>query len=175
MLPVVFQDVVCSVLGCCLYCFRVSPELSQGVACIVPGCCLCCFRVLSVLLQYVSCIVLTCVCIVYVVFPVLFLVVACILSGCSCIVSGTQCETVVNLCTSQPCLNGGVCMSQPGTFTCQCPVTRAGMYCERSQLCLQGESSAVSCTVPCVSVVMVLVTVLVVVWCVSSDLVWHVL
>ena len=101
---------------CCLYCFMVLPVLFQCAAYIVSVCCQCCFTVL----------------------PVLFQIVA-------CIVSGTRCETSVNLCTSQPCLNGGVCVSSPGSFRCQCPVTHAGMYCERRQLCLQSETSA-SCT-----------------------------
>ena len=119
MLPlIVFQCVPCIVSMCCLYCFMVLPVLFQCAAYIVSVCCQCCFSVL----------------------PVLFQIVA-------CIVSGTQCETSVNLCTSQPCLNGGVCVSAPGSFRCQCPVTHAGMYCERRQLCLQSETSA-SCTLP---------------------------
>ena len=117
MLPlIVFQCVPCIVSMCCLYCFMVLPVLFQCAAYIVSVCCQCCFSVL----------------------PVLFQIVA-------CIVSGTRCETSVNLCTSQPCLNGGVCVSSPGSFRCQCPVTHAGMYCERRQLCLQSETSA-SCT-----------------------------
>ena len=119
MLPlIVFQCVPCIVSMCCLYCFMVLPVLFQCAAYIVSVCCQCCFSVL----------------------PVLFQIVACIFSG-------TQCETSVNLCTSQPCLNGGVCVSLPGSFRCQCPVTQAGMYCERRQLCLQSETSA-SCALP---------------------------
>ena len=46
--------------------------------------------------------------------------------------------------------------------TCQCSLTQAGMNCECSQLCVQGETSSVSFTVHCVSVMLVVVVVVVV-------------
>ena len=55
-------------------------------------------------------------------------------------ISGTQCEEMVDLCDSQPCVGGGFCMSEPGSFTCTCPPNRAGQYCERQQNCVGGES-----------------------------------
>lgn len=41
---------------------------------------------------------------------------------CRCPVgfTGDYCETEINLCYSNPCLNGGVCARREGGFTCIC-------------------------------------------------------
>lgn len=40
------------------------------------------------------------------------------------------CDTEVNLCYSNPCLNGGRCLRKEGGFTCQCPDGFAGDECQ---------------------------------------------
>jgi hypothetical protein len=41
------------------------------------------------------------------------------------------CEIVQDPCTSKPCLNGGKCVRTSSlTFTCTCPATYIGIYCE---------------------------------------------
>lgn len=49
------------------------------------------------------------------------------------------CDTEVNLCYSNPCLNGGRCLRKEGGYTCQCQPGYAGDDC---QLDLSGSASA---------------------------------
>ena len=37
---------------------------------------------------------------------------------------------VVNYCLSQPCHNGGTCISEFGGYTCECPHDYTGHNCE---------------------------------------------
>ena len=39
----------------------------------------------------------------------------------------------INLCDSGPCLNGGVCNSAPGTYSCDCAVDFTGNNCETGE------------------------------------------
>ncbi|XP_056895951.1 cadherin EGF LAG seven-pass G-type receptor 3 isoform X3 [Takifugu flavidus] len=51
---------------------------------------------------------------------------------CRCPVgfTGDYCETEINLCYSNPCLNGGVCVPREGGFTCICREDYTGDRCE---------------------------------------------
>eukprot|EP00064_Thunnus_orientalis_P000667 superscaffoldBa00000036_g668 len=44
--------------------------------------------------------------------------------------SGNNCEIEVNECLSQPCRNGGSCIDDLNSFSCQCPLGVTGDYCE---------------------------------------------
>ncbi|XP_076133414.1 cadherin EGF LAG seven-pass G-type receptor 3 [Alosa pseudoharengus] len=44
--------------------------------------------------------------------------------------TGDYCETEINLCYSNPCLNGGVCARREGGFTCICREDYTGERCE---------------------------------------------
>ena len=41
-----------------------------------------------------------------------------------------ECDTEINLCFSSPCLNGGVCVHQEGSYVCLCSEGFAGKNCE---------------------------------------------
>ncbi|CAG2161702.1 unnamed protein product [Oppiella nova] len=41
-----------------------------------------------------------------------------------------ECDTEINLCFSSPCLNGGVCVHQEGSYVCLCNDGYAGKNCE---------------------------------------------
>ena len=45
---------------------------------------------------------------------------------------GTQCQTQINACESNPCLNGGTCISDAPNFRCQCLDNFYGSKCEQS-------------------------------------------
>ncbi|RVE70247.1 hypothetical protein OJAV_G00063040 [Oryzias javanicus] len=51
---------------------------------------------------------------------------------CRCPVgfTGDYCETEINLCYSNPCLNGGVCARREGGYTCICREDYSGDRCE---------------------------------------------
>ena len=59
-----------------------------------------------------------------------------------CVGSGMRehyvCDTEVNLCYSNPCLNGGSCLRKEGGYTCLCKTGFNGNEC---QLDLSGKSS----------------------------------
>ena len=40
------------------------------------------------------------------------------------------CDTEVNLCYSNPCVNGGTCLRKEGGYTCQCRSGFAGTECQ---------------------------------------------
>lgn len=40
------------------------------------------------------------------------------------------CDTEVNLCYSNPCVNGGTCLRKEGGYTCQCRSGYAGQDCQ---------------------------------------------
>ena len=45
--------------------------------------------------------------------------------------TGTFCQTVINYCTSSPCLNGGTCQQTvANNWNCACPVGYSGLRCE---------------------------------------------
>ncbi|XP_036388557.1 LOW QUALITY PROTEIN: cadherin EGF LAG seven-pass G-type receptor 3 [Megalops cyprinoides] len=44
--------------------------------------------------------------------------------------TGDYCETEINLCYSNPCLNGGVCARREGGYTCICRENYTGENCE---------------------------------------------
>ncbi|XP_063065516.1 cadherin EGF LAG seven-pass G-type receptor 3 [Engraulis encrasicolus] len=55
--------------------------------------------------------------------------------------TGDYCETEINLCYSNPCLNGGVCARREGGFTCICREDYTGERCEwdrRAGRCMAG-------------------------------------
>ncbi|KAM4562914.1 cadherin EGF LAG seven-pass G-type receptor 3 [Odontesthes bonariensis] len=62
---------------------------------------------------------------------------------CRCPVgfTGDYCETEINLCYSNPCLNGGVCARREGGYTCICREDYTGDRCEfdrRQGSCMPG-------------------------------------
>ncbi|XP_060931243.1 cadherin EGF LAG seven-pass G-type receptor 3 [Limanda limanda] len=62
---------------------------------------------------------------------------------CRCPVgfTGDYCETEINLCYSNPCLNGGVCARREGGYTCICREDYSGDRCEfdrRQGKCVPG-------------------------------------
>ncbi|XP_040008610.1 cadherin EGF LAG seven-pass G-type receptor 3 [Xiphias gladius] len=62
---------------------------------------------------------------------------------CRCPVgfTGDYCETEINLCYSNPCLNGGVCARREGGYTCICREDYTGDRCEfdrRQGRCVPG-------------------------------------
>uniref|UniRef100_A0A8C8BU45 Cadherin EGF LAG seven-pass G-type receptor 3 n=1 Tax=Otus sunia TaxID=257818 RepID=A0A8C8BU45_9STRI len=55
--------------------------------------------------------------------------------------TGDYCETEINLCYSNPCLNGGICTRKEGGYTCVCRQHFSGENCEvdsRSGRCVPG-------------------------------------
>ncbi|XP_072305440.1 cadherin EGF LAG seven-pass G-type receptor 3 isoform X2 [Eucyclogobius newberryi] len=55
--------------------------------------------------------------------------------------TGDYCETEINLCYSNPCLNGGVCARREGGYTCICREDYTGERCEmdrRQGSCVPG-------------------------------------
>uniref|UniRef100_A0A4W5RPL4 Cadherin EGF LAG seven-pass G-type receptor 3 n=1 Tax=Hucho hucho TaxID=62062 RepID=A0A4W5RPL4_9TELE len=55
--------------------------------------------------------------------------------------TGDYCETEINLCYSNPCLNGGVCARREGGYTCICREDYTGEQCEwdrRQGRCVPG-------------------------------------
>lgn len=59
---------------------------------------------------------------------------------CRCPVgfTGDYCETEINLCYSNPCLNGGVCARREGGYTCICREDYTG---EHEGECVLGRGS----------------------------------
>lgn len=53
---------------------------------------------------------------------------------CECIsgYGGSQCQSEINECASQPCQNGGVCNEQFNGFNCSCPIGFNGTFCENN-------------------------------------------
>lgn len=45
-------------------------------------------------------------------------------------VSGIRCEMVQNLCLSNPCQNGGICVQEGAMYTCNCSLSYSGTHCE---------------------------------------------
>uniref|UniRef100_A0A8C0VNE4 Cadherin EGF LAG seven-pass G-type receptor 3 n=1 Tax=Cyanistes caeruleus TaxID=156563 RepID=A0A8C0VNE4_CYACU len=55
--------------------------------------------------------------------------------------TGDYCETEINLCYSNPCLNGGICTRKEGGYTCVCRQHFSGENCEvdsRAGRCVPG-------------------------------------
>ncbi|KAJ8384168.1 hypothetical protein AAFF_G00207860 [Aldrovandia affinis] len=55
--------------------------------------------------------------------------------------TGDYCETEINLCYSNPCLNGGVCARREGGYTCICRENYTGEHCQwdrRQGRCVPG-------------------------------------
>nr|XP_030138682.3 cadherin EGF LAG seven-pass G-type receptor 3 isoform X2 [Taeniopygia guttata] len=55
--------------------------------------------------------------------------------------TGDYCETEINLCYSNPCLNGGICTRKEGGYTCVCRQHFSGEHCEvdsRAGRCVPG-------------------------------------
>lgn len=44
--------------------------------------------------------------------------------------TGVYCETNIDECNGNPCLNGGTCRDEVGRFTCSCPPGWTGTKCE---------------------------------------------
>lgn len=38
--------------------------------------------------------------------------------------TGAFCETLVEVCQSSPCFNGGICVQNGHTFNCTCPSSK---------------------------------------------------
>ena len=51
---------------------------------------------------------------------------------CACVdgYTGVHCETDIDECASEPCLNGGTCADEPNGYTCTCPIAFTGVHCE---------------------------------------------
>ena len=48
--------------------------------------------------------------------------------------TGRMCETEINVCTAQSCLNGGTCRPISGQYAyrCECAAGFTGQYCEQN-------------------------------------------
>jgi Notch-like protein len=44
--------------------------------------------------------------------------------------TGSNCESIVDQCMSNPCLNGGICSDGGLFYMCSCPVAFTGTHCE---------------------------------------------
>ncbi|CAH1985833.1 unnamed protein product [Acanthoscelides obtectus] len=57
--------------------------------------------------------------------------------SCNCFQNyiGTNCETRVNYCASNPCYNGGTCSNEDKGFKCMCRYKFRGKYCEEEDNC----------------------------------------
>ena len=59
--------------------------------------------------------------------------------------TGTNCQSNIDDCASNPCYNGGVCKDSLNSFTCDCPLGFSGSRCEINNndcvnnLCLNGD------------------------------------
>ena len=74
--------------------------------------------------------------------------------------TGTYCDTVIDICQSNPCLNGGICSRiSLNSFTCICQFGFTGPYCNikidpcSSNPCSNGatciqQNSGYSCNCP---------------------------
>jgi hypothetical protein len=52
---------------------------------------------------------------------------------CQCLTgwTGVTCQTAVDICSSSPCLNSGICSQISSTsYNCTCPTAWAGANCE---------------------------------------------
>ena len=47
---------------------------------------------------------------------------------------GRNCENDLNMCRSNPCLNGGACTNSPGTFVCTCTSGFTGPICNDTNM-----------------------------------------
>ncbi|XP_071956964.1 putative ferric-chelate reductase 1 [Antedon mediterranea] len=88
----------------------------------------------------------------------------CIGGACNCDgtgYTGSTCQTQINECASNPCLNEGVCVDETNRFTCVCPSGYSGDRCESqsntnvcaSMPCLNGgicinETNEFTCVCP---------------------------
>ena len=52
---------------------------------------------------------------------------------CPALFSGTYCETPLLFCDPNPCLFGGLCREEEGTFSCHCLLGRGGRICEEGE------------------------------------------
>ena len=44
--------------------------------------------------------------------------------------TGEYCDRPITSCVDDPCINGGACFNEYGSFRCECPSTWVGRYCE---------------------------------------------
>jgi len=44
--------------------------------------------------------------------------------------TGSRCQTIVDACSSSPCVNNGTCLNAVASYTCVCPAGYTGPYCE---------------------------------------------
>lgn len=44
--------------------------------------------------------------------------------------TGQFCSNKIDYCSSNPCVNGGVCRSTSSGFTCSCPQSHTGNFCQ---------------------------------------------
>ncbi len=63
---------------------------------------------------------------------------------CNCGWTGTNCDSIVNQCQSNPCMNGAICQNNGCDYRCICPPLYTGSRCDikisycASQPCLNG-------------------------------------
>ena len=69
--------------------------------------------------------------------------------------TGTNCESIINHCENQLCLNGGNCINRLDGYSCDCPTDYYGSNCETRNQCYPnpclfgGECSATEATFTC--------------------------
>ncbi|EDO39369.1 predicted protein [Nematostella vectensis] len=54
--------------------------------------------------------------------------------ACTSGFTGANCETNINECASNPCLNGGTCVDGVNKYTCSCVSGYIGTRCETGML-----------------------------------------
>ena len=63
------------------------------------------------------------------------------------LLQGRNCEIDVNMCRSNPCLNGGTCSNFPNTFMCSCVPGFTGYICSDIDECAPSPCVRGSCIV----------------------------
>ncbi len=51
-------------------------------------------------------------------------------------IPGINCDVDDDECDSRPCQFGGTCIDSLNGFSCKCPPTRAGLFCELDLVCI---------------------------------------
>ena len=84
--------------------------------------------------------------------------------------TGSQCQTNINECSSDPCQHGGSCFDDVNNYTCQCAPGYAGARCHTflSERVAITESSAIVFVIVAVVIILVVLTIVLIVICIRK-------